>query len=82
MGAALFCRHDPVDAVVSERTYLVLNPDIHRRFLDLNSNLTRDVLAGGQKGECIRLTLDIYEEPEVMQRPMELRGQEIVLVMQ
>jgi hypothetical protein len=61
---------------------LVLNPDIDCRFLNLNRNLTRDVLAGGQEGECIRLTLDIYEEPEVMQRLMELRGQEIVLVMQ
>jgi hypothetical protein len=40
------------------------------------------IRAGGQEGEAIRLTLDIYEEPEVMQRLMELRGQEIVLVMQ
>lgn len=35
------------------------------------------IRAGGQEGEAIRLTLDIYEEPEVMQRLMELRGQEL-----
>jgi hypothetical protein len=40
------------------------------------------IRAGGQQGEAIRLTLDIYEEPEVMQRLMELRGNELMLVIQ
>lgn len=40
------------------------------------------IRAGGQEGEAIRLTLDVYEEPEVMQRLMELRGQEIMVVLQ
>ena len=40
------------------------------------------IRAGGQQGEAIRLTLDIYEEPEVMQRLMELRGNELMLVTQ
>jgi hypothetical protein len=39
------------------------------------------IRAGGQEGEAIRLTLDIYEEPEVMQRLMELRGQELDIVL-
>jgi hypothetical protein len=39
------------------------------------------IRAGGQEGEAIRLTLDIYEEPEVMQRLMELRGTELVVVL-
>ncbi len=40
------------------------------------------IRAGGQQGEAIRLTLDIYEEPEVIQRLMELRGNELMLVIQ
>lgn len=39
------------------------------------------IRAGGQEGDAIRLTLDIYEEPEVMQRLMELRGQELDIVL-
>lgn len=38
------------------------------------------IRAGGQESEAIRITLDIYEEPVVMQRLMELRGQELILV--
>jgi hypothetical protein len=40
------------------------------------------IRAGVQQGEAIRLTLVIYEEPEVMQRLMELRGNELMLVIQ
>jgi hypothetical protein len=32
------------------------------------------IRAGGQEGEAIRLTLYIYEEPEVIQWLMEMRG--------
>jgi len=39
------------------------------------------IRAGGQEGEAIRLTLDIYEEPGIMQRLMELRGQELIAVL-
>jgi hypothetical protein len=39
------------------------------------------IRAGGQEGEAIRLTLDIYEEPEVIQRLMQLRGQELDIVL-
>ncbi len=39
------------------------------------------IRAGGQEGEAIQLTLDIYEEPEVIQRLMQLRGQELDIVL-
>ncbi len=39
------------------------------------------IRAGGQEGEAIRLTLDIYEEPEVIHWLMQLRGQELDIVL-
>jgi hypothetical protein len=39
------------------------------------------IRAGGQQGEPIRPTLDIYEEEEVVRRLMELRGKEFKIVL-
>lgn len=38
---------------------------------------------GGQEGEAIRLTLDLYpEELDAIQRLMQLRGSELIVVLQ
>jgi hypothetical protein len=45
------------------------------------SPIATAIRAGGQEGEAIRLTFDVYEEPHVMQKLMELRGQELFVVL-